>query len=64
MDEAWRWLKENDPEFKQRERLKNPYLSNRQLKFRKLREVSLSSIGVFEMEVDGEQANIARSLIS
>ena len=44
MDEAWKWLKENDPEFTGRKSLDYPYLSNRQVKHRKRKEIAISAV--------------------
>jgi len=59
-DAAWYWLKYNDPEFDKRGKLENPYLSNRQLKRRKDREVPISGLSdplcMTRMDINNDDA--------
>ena len=51
MDEAERWLRENDPEYKKKEKLEYAYFSEELMKKKRRREIPVSS--VYNGEVQG-----------
>jgi hypothetical protein len=66
-DAAWLWLKNNDPEFNKRNKLDRSYLSNRQLKKRKNKEIPISSLDnplyVGWMDISNDDAENAKDAI-
>ena len=51
MDEAERWLKENDPEYHRKEKLEHAYFSERLMRKKREKEIPVSNI--YNGEVKG-----------
>lgn len=67
-DRAGKWLKKNDPNFSNRDKLKYPYLTGRQIRERTDREIPASCLDTYLVQewtgMDGEQLKEVQDLFT
>ena len=63
MDEAEKWLRENDPDYGNKKKLDNPYHTKRQEFLRRQKEIPTSSIGKYQNDKNFQGLEELKKLI-